>query len=318
MPVIIQLSYEADRALRLESDVAHVSEDLTNHKITSQNTEQALAAVNAKLRASELNERELQSHIEVLSHRQDEAKNQTSKLEKEKKVLEVRIRELDGEIRQLSAVTSGNSKKAERARSSSVSAANFKATAMEQELSDVRTSLAAKEGDLRTAHEKLGRAQTELVQTQNEHIAMERRMKKQISELQESLEVKEDELENMRAQQGDGGREREEELMKRVEEDEAKIMALEMLVSENHKLMSIKDALGKVEKQLKVESQRAEESERRCAELVKQKEVGMVDLKQARRSIRDKDALIRALNMKEKLVFAIRSFFPPLKNTWSL
>jgi hypothetical protein len=171
---------------------------------------------------------------------------------------------------------------------------------------------------LRTAHEKLGRAQTELVQTQNEHIAMERRMKKQISELQESLEVKEDELENMRAQQGDGGREREEELMKRVEEDEAKIMALEMLVSENHKLMSIKDALGKVEKQLKVESQRAEESERRCAELVKQKEVGMVDLKQARRSIRDKDALIRALNMKEKLVFAIRSFFPPLKNTWSL
>jgi chromosome segregation ATPase len=291
------LSREADRALRLEADLAHVTEDLTNYKLTSQNAEQSLAAANAKLRASELNERELQNHLEVLSHRQDEAKDETSKLEKEKKVLEARVRELDTEVRQLSAPMSGISRKAGRTRSSSVSMPNFKNTAMEQELSDIRASLSAKEGELRTAHEKLGRAQTELVQTQNERIAVERRMKKQLSELEASLEEKEEEIEGMKAQQGDGGREREEELMKRVEEDEAKIMALEMLAGENHKLESVKDALGRAEKQLKVERKKAQESERHCVELIRQNAEAFDKLEQA---IQDREARIQAMNMKEK------------------
>ena len=307
--VVMQLSCEADRAFRLEADLAHVSEDLTYHKITSQNAEQALAAANAKLRASELCERELQSHLEVLSHRQDDAEDETAKLEKEKKVLEARVRELDGEMRQLSAATVGNPKKAGRARSSSVSMANFKATAMEQELSDIRMSLTAKETELRTAQEKLGRAQTELVQIENEHIAMERKMKKQLNELEASLEEKEYELGNLKTQQGDGGREREEELMKRVEEDEAKIMALEMLVSESHELTYVKDALGRAEKQLTVESTKAEERERRLVELARQKEEVIGELKQAKRNVRDKDAFIRTLNAKEKSVFGISSFF---------
>jgi chromosome segregation ATPase len=276
-----------------------VSEDLTRHKITSQNADQALVAANAKVRASELNERELQSHIEILSHRHDEAKDGMSKLEKEKKALEARVWQLDAEMRQLSSSTSTFPKKAGRARSSSVSMANFKATAMEHELSDIRALLTAKDNDLRAAQEKLGRAQTELVQTQNERIAMEKHLKRQLNELEASLEDKVVELEEMRAQQGDGGREREEELMKRVEEDEAKIMALEILVSENHKLAAVKDALSKAEKQLKVESNKASESERRCAELAREKQHALDELKQARKNIRDREAHIQELNMKE-------------------
>jgi len=291
------LSHETSRVIRLESDLAHVSEDLTCHKLTSQNAEQALAAANAKLRVSELNERELQNHLETLSHRQDEAKDGRSKLEKEKKILEARVRELDSEVRQLSVPTSVIRKKAGRARSSSVSMVNVKNTAMEQELGDIRVSLAAKESDLHSANEKLGRAQAELLQIQNERIASERKMTRQLSQLEASLEEKEDELENMRAQHGDGGREREEELMKRVEEDEAKIMALEMLVGENHKLASVKDALARAEKQLKVESKKAEE---RCVELVREKEEALDKLEEAKRGIQERETCIRALSTKEK------------------
>lgn len=292
------MSLEADRALRLEADLAHVSDDLTYHKITSQNAEQALAAANAKLRVSELNERELQNHLETLSRHQDEAKDGTSRLEKEKKVLEARVKELDAEVRHLSVPPSSG--KTGRARSSSVSMAGFRNTAMEQELSDIRVSLTAKESDLRMTNEKLGRAQTELVQTQNDRIAIERKMARQVSELEAVLEEKEDELENMKAQQGDGGREREEELMKRVEEDEAKIMALEMLVGENYQSTSVKDALGRAEKQLRFLSKKEEETERRCVELTREKEDILSKLEGANSAVHDRDMRIRGLSTTEK------------------
>lgn len=295
----VQLASEADRAIKLEADLAHVSEDLTFHKLTSQNAEQALIAANAKVRASELNERELQNHLERLNHLQNEATDGASKLEKEKKMLEARVRELDAEVRQLSTAAE-IPRKGGRARSSSVSMANFRTTAMEQELSDIRASLTAKIGELHVAQEKLGRVQTELVQTQNERIAVERRMKNKLSELQTLLEEKDEELESMKTQQGDGGREREEELMKRVEEDEAKIMALEMLAGDAHKLVSVKDALGRAEKQLQVGNKRAEENERRCIELAKEKEAAFEELKQAKKNVRDGEACIQAMAAKEK------------------
>jgi len=175
--------------------------------------------------------------------------------------------------------------------------ANVKSIVTEQELDDIRASLTAKERDLLTANEKLSRVQVELVQTQNERIAVERKMGRQLSELQTSLEEKDDELENMRAQQGDGGREREEDLMKRVDEDEAKIIALEILVSENHKLVSVKDALRRAETQLKIESKKAEENQRRCVQLVKEKEVALDKLEEAKRDIHEH---IRAISSKGK------------------
>lgn len=272
-----------------------MSDDLSHHKLASQNAEQALEAVNAKLRASELNERELQSHLEILSSREDAAKDGTSKILKEKKVLEARVRELDAEVRQLSAPTSGIPKKAGRARSSSVSMGNFKSAAMEQDLNDTRASLATKEKDLRNANEKLNRVQTQLMQAQNEQMAMEKKTQRQVKELEASLEEKDYELDSLRAQQASGGHEREEELMKRIEEDEAKLSALEMLVGESHKLESIKDALQRTEKQLKVEISKSEESEKRCAELVREKEETLDELEQARKVLYDKEAEIKVL-----------------------
>lgn len=272
-----------------------MSDDLSHHKLMSQNAEQALEAANAKLRVSELNERELQSHLEVLSLREDAAKEGTSKILKEKKVLEARVKELDAEVRQLSAPAAGIPKKKGRARSSSVSTGNFKSAAMEHDLNDVRASLAIKEKELCITNEKLNRAQTQLLQAQNEQMAMEKKMKIKVEGLEASLEEKDYELDDLKAQQASGGHEREEELMRRIEEDEAKISALEILVGESHKLQSIKDALKRTENQLKEEIRKSEESEKQCAELAREREEILDELEKVREVLYDKEAEIKVL-----------------------
>ena len=276
-----------------------MSDDLSHHKLASQNAGQALEAANAKLRASELNERELQSHLEVLSLREDAAKEGISKISREKKVLEARVKELDAEVRQLSAPTTGVPKKMGRARASSVSMGNFKSAALEQDLNDTRASLAIKEKQLCIANEKLNRAQTQLVQAQNEQMAMEKKMQRKVEGLEASLEEKDYELDGLRAQQASGGHEREEELMRRIEEDEAKISALEILVGESHKLQSIKDALKRTEKQLEEEIGKSKESKKQCVELVREREKILDELEKARKVLYDREAEIKVLTWRK-------------------
>lgn len=120
-------------------------------------------------------------------------------------------------------------------------------------------------------------------------------MRRQLNELETMLEGKEEELETLMAQQEDGGREREEELLKRVDEDEAKIRALETLVGESHKVTPLRDALKKAERQMKLEIEKAEQSERRSVDLAKEKEVALEELENARRELEDKDMRIQAL-----------------------
>lgn len=214
------------------------------------------------------------------------------------------MRELDAEVRKLSAPVSTIPRKAGRARSSSVSMGNGKNSAMEQELGDTRALLTAKESDLRSAHDKLARTQTELVQSQNEHLAAEKKYKRQIAELEASLEEKNDELEVLRMQQGDGGREREEELLKRVEEDEAKILALERLIGDSQKIASVKATLDRTERLLKAESKKVEAAEKRCIDAIQEREETLDELESANVALRNKDAEMKALAIKDECVLS--------------
>lgn len=289
--------------MNLESELSKAYQDLAYHKVASQNAEKSLLTANAKLRESELAERELQSHLEVLSNRHDTAKEGNSKLEKEKKALEARVGELDTEVRRLTVPTSAIPRKG-RARSSSVSNGNGKNNnAFEQELSDTRALLTAKESNLRSASDKLARVQTDLVQAQNEHLATEKRFKRQVGELEASLEEKEDELAMLRAEQGDGGREREEELMKRVEEDEAKILALERLAGDGQKMASVRATLDRTEKLLKAEIKRVEAAEKRCMEVVQEREEILDELATVQTALQKKEQDITALISQDKCAY---------------
>ena len=118
------------------------NEDLQNERITRANTELALNTANERLKASEQTAREYQTVIDKLSASADSSSADRFKLEQEIQSLNLRIRELQGEVRvkeqleqallRQSQSTSGKENRGRR-RSSSVS--TFKVTALEQELS---------------------------------------------------------------------------------------------------------------------------------------------------------------------------------------
>jgi DNA repair exonuclease SbcCD ATPase subunit len=214
------------------------------------------------------------------------------KLERDKSMAEARVKELETNLRQIATAPAASTSKIPnrhgRARSSSM---NF---GMNQELVDVRAALSKKETDLCSANEHLARVQAELTRADNEKIALEKRMQLQLNEMQACLEEKEDELEYVRGQQGDGSASarREEELLERVEEDEARINALEMQLRDNSEVERMRQQSRKTEARLVEEAKKAKEW--RVA-LAREKEEALKELEDARaemgKIVKDKEAL---------------------------
>jgi chromosome segregation ATPase len=136
--------------------------------------------------------------------------------------------------------------------------------------------LAQKENDMWAANQSLSQARDELLRMGNEKEAVERRVTRELAELQSSLEQKEDELQYWQGQQDN--RRREEELMMRIEEDDAKIVMLEKLLADTQESPKLKDKLEKAEEKLRGERKRRSEYETRNVELVKEKEDALDEL----------------------------------------
>lgn len=268
--------------LQLESDLSHRSDELRNEKLTSQNMAQTLAAAQEKIKLGELEARDLQVNLESLSRTSDSHNSRSAKLERDKSTLEARVRELEVNLRQLSSPPSvPKQRTGPRPRSSSLS--SFRITALQRELKEAGDSLSQKENDLQAAKQSLSQARSDLLRVGNEKEAVERKATREQVELKSSLEQKEDELQYWKEQQ-DNGR-REEELMKRVEEDEAKITMLEKLLGdtqESPKLKESKEKLEKAEEKLNDERKRRSGYEERHVELVKEKEDALDQLEHVR------------------------------------
>jgi myosin protein heavy chain len=269
-----------------------------------------LVGAQEKLRAKDLETRELEATLESLSHKSDTFNARGTKLEKEKITLEARVRELEGNLRQLSspaptAATPARQRVAARRRSSSVS--DTKIITLEQDLKDTRASLAQRETELRGATAKLAQAQTDLVKVENEKLATDKRLHAEIRDLRAALQEKNEDLEYMQGQQGGDGRE--EELLKRIEEDEAKIAALEKLLVDTPETQALKEQLRRLDQKLLIESERVLETEGRHIELVREKEEALDEVEEAQAQIaklsealRRKEAVIENLNAKQRCV----------------
>ncbi|KAJ7878607.1 hypothetical protein B0H13DRAFT_2279034 [Mycena leptocephala] len=303
-----KLNHEAARAVSLESTLAKCTEDLRNESLAAQNAAAALVGAQEKLRAKDLETRELEATLESLSHKSDTFNARGTKLEKEKITLEARVRELEGNLRQLSspaptAATPARQRVAARRRSSSVS--DTKIITLEQDLKDTRASLAQRETELRGATAKLAQAQTDLVKVENEKLATDKRLHAEIRDLRAALQEKNEDLEYMQGQQGGDGRE--EELLKRIDEDEAKIAALEKLLADTPETQALKERLQRLDQKLLIESERVLEVEGRHIELVREKEEALDEVEEAQAQIaklsdalRRKEAVIENLNAKQR------------------
>jgi chromosome segregation ATPase len=302
----VQLSREADRALLLDKDLAKCSEDLRYEKLNVQNLESTLAAAHQQTKDRDLEARGLQATLESLSHQSDGVKTHSAKLQQEKKNLEARVRELEVNLQRVSTAASPMRKRARRPRSSSLS--DFTTTRLESELDECRVSMSKKDAELRIANERLASLQSDLLVTANEKIALEKSLKSQLKKMEDSLEEKEEELQFLKAQQEyEGSNTREEDLLRRVEEDQAKITALEMLLRDNRELNSTKEALKRAEHKLRMEIQKTAQCETRLFEAVREREETLDDLDDARGQnnklaalVREKEIRISTLDQRER------------------
>ncbi|KAG1885564.1 hypothetical protein F4604DRAFT_1726845 [Suillus subluteus] len=298
---LYKLSAEAGRALRLESDLARRSDELKIEKMASRNGEAALLAAQDRLKAEERAARELEATLDTMSCQSESVRAQTSKLETEKRNMESRVRELERMLENTKSQPTANSRLPQRGgrpRSSSVS--SFRSPALEQELNDTKVLLADKEKILRDMEVKLARAQEDLVKTQNTQFSAEKTMQARIAELRSVIEDKDEELEVLKSSQGAGNAmEREEELLKRIDEDEVKIETLESLLREQQ-------TYDKLQRRLRAESEKLTCSEKRVRDLMEEKKEAQdactnlrQELDRADRLLHDSEKRVRALMVTE-------------------
>lgn len=293
---LFKLSTETDRALRLEADLSRCNDDLRNEKLASQNVASSLLAANEQIKAKELENKELLSNLEHISRQFDGHVIRTTKIEKEKNTLEARIKELEASLRELSStpVSPARQRSLHRGRSSSLS--NLKIYTLEIELADVKVALAAKEGEVRVLSQKVG---NEAMKAENEKIAMERAVQKQLDKMQVLLEERE-ELAFLRG--GPSGGSEREDLLRRIDEDGPKIGALELLLGDAEDAKVLAEKLKTAEHRLQGEIQKAFECTSRQVQLVQEKEEALDELEETRervafleQTVRVKEAHVDAL-----------------------
>jgi hypothetical protein len=277
-------------------------------KMAARNGEAALLAAQDKLKAEERAARELEATLDTMSCQSESVRAQTFKLETENRNMESRVRELERMLENTKPQPTANSRLPQRGgrpRSSSVS--SFRSPALERELNDTKVLLADKEKTLRDMEMKLARAQEDLVKTQNAQFSAEKTMQARITELTSIIEDKDEELEVLKSSQGAGNAmEREEELLKRIDEDEVKIETLEGLLREQQSGPT-QAAYDKLQRKLRAESEKLTCSERRVQDLIEEKKEAQnactsirQELDRAARLLHDSETRVRVLTVSER------------------
>jgi hypothetical protein len=271
--------------------------------MASRNGEAALLAAHDRLKAEERAARELEATLDTMSCQSESIRAQTFKLETEKRNMESRVRELERMLENTKPQPTVNSRLPQRGgrpRSSSVS--SFRIPVLEQELNDSKVLLADKEKILRDMEMKLARAQEDLVKTQNTQFSAEKAMQARITELRSVIQDKDEELEVLKSSQGAGNAmEREEELLKRIDEDEVKIETLESLLREQQSGPT-QVAYDKLQRRLRAESEKLTCSEKRVRDLMEENKEAQDACANLRREL---DRADRLLHDSEKRVGAL-------------
>lgn len=275
----------------MEEEVSARSSELKTERISLQNSEQALQSAQEKVKAQERAKRELESTLDTISLHSQATSAEHQSVQREKRALESRVRELERLVQTHEARGVSNiPRKNGRPRSSSVS--HFRLPAVEQELNDIKAQLHTKDMALRVLEQKLAQAQDDLVKAENVRISIDKAGQKRISELLSSLEGKEEELELLRETDNSG--EREEELLKRIDEDAAKILGLEKLVAESQTARTSQARVQKLQSQLKAECEKVHRSEDLQNRLLHEKEELLRQYEASKREIDEGHQLLMA------------------------
>ncbi|KAI0360948.1 hypothetical protein OH77DRAFT_379767 [Trametes cingulata] len=279
-----KLRREADRVIQLDADLKRRNEELANERLTRQNAEVALTTAHRKLKDSEQTALELQSTIDILSSRANSTSAGQSKLEQDNAALQTRVRALERELQskaqaeELALRRSQSQSASARHRRRSSSESSFRVPALEKEVADLRATSEQQAAELEKTTEQLTRTRDALVQLQNEKTATEKRLRRELEEVQAKLEDREEDFRHLReAHGGEDIAAREAELLERLEEEEKRIEALENELarstgSRKRDLAMLQDELNRTTELLEDANRRASEAEDRLAELARERE----------------------------------------------
>ncbi|TDL26365.1 hypothetical protein BD410DRAFT_783402 [Rickenella mellea] len=286
-----KLHSEADRALRLESDLARRTDDLQKERFARGNAEAALITTRDQIKAEAATSKELQAIVDKLSNSENGSRAEQSKLIEENSKLQSRVRQLESEVRRLAFVppVSAIPKPSARPRTSSLT--NLRVTTLERDLAQLRISSEKSESELQVTKAKLTKAQDEVIRAENENVALKKRMESKIRDIQSSLEEREEELAFLRSQ-GDFAA-REQELLERLEMEESRIVELEAELCSARKAGDSQRALAKVRQDLSNEANRRIEGEAREIELAKEREDALDELERVRNDAQDLSNALR-------------------------
>ncbi|KAJ4002263.1 hypothetical protein F5050DRAFT_491864 [Lentinula boryana] len=279
-----KLNNETSRVLQLENSLNKVTTDLQNSSLNAQNTSAALASTEERLRLKDLEAKELENTLVSLSRDLEGQQSQIKKIEQEKWRSEGRVKELESAVK-VTVISPAPPRSSARSRSSSLS--NPRITMLQDELAELRATLASRDTELQTIQSKLEVAQRDALKADNNQMASEARVKGRVAEMERLIAEREEELQCLRENGGIGGLQREEELLKRIDE------------------AWLKEKLKKCEEMLKSELSRVGELESRNVELVQEKEEALDELEDARGVIAELETRTRTLsseiqNLKSK------------------
>ncbi|KAI0778792.1 hypothetical protein BD413DRAFT_117998 [Trametes elegans] len=279
-----KLRREADRVIQLDSDLKRRNEELANERLTRQNTEVALSAANRKLRDSEDNALELQSTIDALSAQTNSTSLGRSKLEQDNAALQTRVRALERELQskarseEFALRQSQNQPSNGRRPRQSSSETALHISVLEKEIAELRATSSQQAEQLQQKTEQLARARDSHTKLENERMASEKRLRRELEDVRATLHDCEEDLRLLRgASSGDDVAMREAELLERLEEEEQRVATLENELARStgtrkRDLAILQDELDRTHKLLEEANQKASETEERMTELIEEKE----------------------------------------------
>ncbi|KAH9837236.1 uncharacterized protein C8Q71DRAFT_822313 [Rhodofomes roseus] len=308
--VVTKLRREADRALQLDATITQRNQELQNERITRQNADAALAATQQKLKAAEQTSHELQGTLDSLSRGIQSTSSQKGALETENFTLKAKVRSLQAELAakdhaaETSLRQSRNATTGQRGRPRSSSANNFRVTALERDSADLHSRLAQQSTQLREAKSQAARLQESLVQKENEMMAMQKQLRRELDEARSSLEDRQEEL---RMIQGSGGADaaaREASLLERLEDEERRAAMLEAELKRSSGTQNKRELAmlqGEVQRTLdllEAEKRKVQGAEARLVELVADKESALDERDGACQQAQQMQGCIREMSIR--------------------
>ncbi|KAG9046033.1 hypothetical protein FS837_005186 [Tulasnella sp. UAMH 9824] len=238
-----KLQIEADRTTKLEDSLEKKASEFQRERLTRQNLETSLEVAQAKQAATEKSLKQIQLEVDNYSLHNSGTSSQLAALAKERDALQARLRELEASKRQSIAkleseletlrATKQQSQHTEdqfgapgtpgrsrhlvaslrtpgraplrtggRPRASSVDG-DLRFLRMEAELEELRKAKQEAESSAESAQQKLTKAKTDLLAMENAKMAAESVAAREIAQLQDELEDRQFDLENLHQQLND-------------------------------------------------------------------------------------------------------------------